>query len=169
LSTARPPVARWSAVTRAALGFASLGAGLLHLALAVGAAPLLATGLVVVGAAEFLWGVLTVSRPEALVPRVVIATALVPPTAWVVLLLAGLPDQPRPLPMLAATVLDLAVAIGVATALRRREHPEPRHPVLGVAIAGVLVAALTFPALIATELVEGLPTDLTPVHEVPSH
>lgn len=156
-----------SAVTRAALGFAALGAGLLHLALAVGAAPLLAAGLVVVGAAEFLWGVLTTARPEALLPRVAMVGALVPPVAWVVLLLAAAPDGPQPLPMLAATVLDLAVAIGVATALRRREHPEPRHPVLGVAIAGVIVAALTFPALLATEVAGG--SDLTPVHQEPSH
>jgi len=166
VSTAHPPAARWSAVTRAALGFAAVGAGLLHLALAVGAAPFLAAGLVVVGAAEFLWGVLTTARPEALLPRVAIATALLPPVAWVVLLLAGA-ATPRPLPMLAATVLDLAVSIGVATALRRTEHPEPRHPVLGVAIAGVVVAALTFPALLATEVAGG--SDLTPVHEQPSH
>ena len=86
---------RWSAVTRAALGFAALGAGLLHLALAVGAAPLLATGLIVVGAAEFLWGVLTVSRPEALLPRVTLVGALVPPTAWVVLRGAHFPRVDR--------------------------------------------------------------------------
>ena len=158
----------WSAVTRAALGFAALGAGLLHLALAVGAAPVLATGLLVVGAAEFLWGVLTTARPEALLPRVAIAGALVPPAVWVLLLLVG-STTPRPLPMLAATVLDLAVAIGVATALRRREHPEPRHPVLGIAVAGVIVAALTFPALIATEVVSGVPVDLGPLHEHPAH
>jgi hypothetical protein len=160
---------RWSAVTRAALGFAALGAGLIHLALAVGAAPVLAAGLLVMGGAEFLWGVLTTARPEALLPRVAIAGALVPPAAWVVLLLVGTSDGPRPLPMLAATVLDFAVAIGVATALRRAEHPEPRHPVLGVVVAGVIVAALTFPALIATEVVGGLPVDLTPLHEDAPH
>ena len=160
---------RWSALTRAALGFAALGAGLIHLALAVGAAPVLATGLLVVGGAEFLWGVLSTARPEALVPRVAIAGALVPPAAWVVLLLAGTPDGPRPLPMLAATVLDLAVAIGVATALRRREHPEPRHPAVGIAVAGLVVAALTVPALVATEAVERLPSELTPVHEESPH
>jgi len=161
------PTQRWSAVTRAALGFGAVGAGLLHLALGVGAAPVLAAGLIVVGGAEFLWGVLTTTRPEALLPRVALGAALVPPAAWVVLLLAAVPDGPRPLPMVAATVLDLAVAIGVATALRRREHPEPRHPVVGVAIAGVIVAALTFPALLATEVAGG--ADLVPVHEQPSH
>ncbi len=160
---------RWSALTRAALGFAALGAGLLHLALAVGAAPVLAAGLLVVGAAEFLWGVLSTARPEAFIPRVAIAGALVPPAAWVVLLLAGIPDGPRPLPMLAATVLDLAVAIGVATALRRREHPEPRHPAVGIAVAGLVVAALTVPALFATEAVGALPTDVMPPHEDADH
>jgi hypothetical protein len=160
---------RWSAVTRAALGFAALGAGLIHLALAVGAAPVLATGLIVVGGAEFLWGALITARPDALLPRIAISAALVPPAAWVGLLLAGAPDGPRPLPMLAATVLDLAVAIGVATALRRTEHPEPRHPALGIAVAGLVVAAVTVPALIATEAVEGLPGEFTPVHQESPH
>jgi hypothetical protein len=170
VTAAGPGRARaWSAVTRAALGFAALGAGLLHLALAVGAAPWLAVLLIAGGAAEFLWGVLATSRPAPPVPRAALVGALVPPAAWVVLLLAGLPDQPRPLPMLAATVLDLAVAIGVATALRRGAHPQPRHPAVGIAVAGVIVAALTVPALIATEAVEGLPGELTPVHEEPSH
>ncbi|MEO8528973.1 MAG: hypothetical protein ABI435_07835, partial [Pseudolysinimonas sp.] len=53
----------WSVVTRSSLGFAALGAGLIHLALAIGAEVGLAVGLVVVGAVEVLWGVLAVSRP----------------------------------------------------------------------------------------------------------
>lgn len=159
--------ARWTAVTRSALGFAALGAGLIHVALAVGAQPWLAAVLVVVGAAEFLWGVLTVSRPGVPLPRVAIAGALVPPALWIVLLVAGLPDGPRPLPFLAATLLDLAVAIGLAAGLRRAPRAEPRHPLVGIAVAGAVVAAIVVPALIATEAPQRLGE--LPSHEQPTH
>lgn len=157
---------RWTAVTRSALGFAALGAGLLHLALAVGAPVWLAVGLAVVGGVEFLWGVLAVSRPGVPLPRAAIAGALVPAVAWVVLLLVGV-DGPRALPMLAATALGLAVAAILAVGLRREHTPEPRHPAVGIAIAGLVVAAITVPALIATEAPQRL-GDL-PVHEEPAH
>ena len=157
---------RWTAVTRCALGFAALGAGLVHVALAVGATPWLAVPLVIVGAAEFLWGVLAVSRPGVPTPRLAIAAALVPPTAWIVLLVVGAVG-PRPLPMLAATLLDVAVAIGLAGGLRRAPRSEPRHPLLGIAVAGAIVAAITVPALIATEATAQLPPP--PPHEEPTH
>ena len=156
---------RWSAVTRSALGFAALGAGLLHLALAVGSVPWLATGLAVVGGVEFLWGVLAVSRPGVPVPRAAIAGALAAPAAWVVLLLLG-SDGLRALPMLAATALDLAVAVVLAIGLRRSPATEPRHPAFGIVVAGLVVAAITVPALIATEAVDQLPA---PPHDEPAH
>jgi hypothetical protein len=159
------PPTRWTAVTRGALGFAALGAGLLHLALAVGAVPWLAVGLAVVGGVEFLWGVLAVSRPGVPLPRAAIVGALVPPAAWIVLLLRGA-DGPRPLPMLAATALGLAVAVVLALGLRRAPTTEPRHPALGIVIAGLVVAAITVPALIATEVTAQLPA---PPHEEPLH
>jgi hypothetical protein len=157
---------RWTAVTRSALGFAALGAGLLHLALAVDAPVGLAVGLAVVGGVEFLWGVLAVSLPGVPLPRAAIAGALVPAAAWVVLLLLGV-EGPRPLPMLAATVLGLAVAALLAIGLRRENTQEPRHPALGIAVAGLAVAAITVPALIATEVPQRL-GDL-PVHQEPAH
>jgi hypothetical protein len=160
---------RWTAVARCALGFAALGAGLIHVALAVGAVPWLAAALVTVGAVEFLWGVLAVSRPGVPLPRVAIAAALVPPAAWIVLLVAAVPEGPRPLPMLAATLLDLAVAIGLAAGLRRAPRAEPRHPLVGIAVAGVVVAAITVPALIATEAAAQLPIEPLPGHELPAH
>ena len=156
---------RWTAVTRSALGFAALGAGLLHLALAVGSVPGLATGLAVAGGAEFLWGVLAVSRPGVPLPRAAIVGALVPPIAWIVLLLLAV-DGPRTLPMLAATALDLAVAVLLAIGLRREPRAEPRHPAVGIVVAGLVVAAITVPALIATEVTAQLPA---PPHEEPLH
>ena len=160
------PVTRWTAVTRSALGFAALGAGLLHLALAVGEPPWLATVLAVVGGVEFLWGVLAVSRPGVPVPRAAIVGALVPPVAWIVLLLTGA-TGPRPLPLLAATALDLAVAVILAIGLRRSPATEPRHPVLGIVIAGLVVAVITVPALIASEAPQRLGDP--PVHQEPAH
>lgn len=153
---------RWTAVTRSALGFAALGAGLLHVALAVDAPVPLAVGLAAVGGVEFLWGVLAVSRPGVPVPRAAIVGVLVPPAAWVVLLLLGA-TGPRPLPMLAATALDVAVAVLVARGLRRAETKEAKHPALGIAVAGLVVAAITVPALIATEAPQRLGE--LPVHE----
>jgi hypothetical protein len=155
-----------TSVTRSALGFAALGAGLLHLALAIGADPRLAAGLAVVGGGEFLWGVLAVSRPRVAVPRIALVGALVPPTAWVALLLAGLPG-PRPLPMLAATALDLAVAGLLAAGQRGRTGREPNHPGVRIAIVGVAIAAITVPALIATEATPQ-PGDLPP-HQDEGH
>lgn len=159
------PPTRWTAVTRSALGFAALGAGLVHLALAVGSVPWLATGLAVAGGVEFLWGVLAVSRPGVPLPRAAIVGALVPPAAWILLLLFGA-EGPRPLPMLAATALDLAVAGMLAVGLRRSPTSEPRHPVVGIVLAGLVVAAITVPALIATEVTTRLPA---PPHDAPLH
>ncbi len=159
---------RWTAVARSSLGFAALGAGLIHVALAVGASPWLAAALVTIGAAEFLWGVLAVSRPGVPVPRAAIVGALVPPAGWIVLLVAASPEGPRPLPMLAATLLDLVVAIGLAAGRRRAPRAEPRHPLVGIAVAGIVVAAITIPALIATEAPQRL-GELPPPHEQPTH
>ena len=164
-----PEATRFSAVARCALGFAALGAGLIHLALAIGSTTWLAAALPVAGAVEFLWGVLAVSRPGVPVPRIAIAAALVPPLAWIALLVVGVSDSPRVLPMLAATALGLAVAIGLAAGLRRPPRAEPRHPLVGVAVAGAIVAAVAIPALIATEAADRLPSGPFPGHEQPSH
>lgn len=59
---------RWTAVVCGALGFAALGAGLIHLALAVGAHPGIATGLVIVGALEVLWGCSSCRAPASRSP-----------------------------------------------------------------------------------------------------
>lgn len=160
-STAPESTGRWTSVTRSALGFAALGAGLVHLALAIGEPGWLAAALAVVGGVEFLWGVLAVSRPGVPLPRAAIVGALVPPAAWIGLLLTGLPG-PKPLPLLAATLLDLAVATLLAMGLRRAAA-EPRHPAIGIALAGLLVAAVVVPALIASEAPQRL-SDLPVQH-----
>ncbi|MEO5535059.1 MAG: hypothetical protein ABIR17_08010 [Pseudolysinimonas sp.] len=152
----------WSVVTRSSLGFAALGAGLIHLALAIGAEVGLAVGLGVVGAVEILWGVLAVSRPGLPAPRITLAGALVPPIAWV-LVLATSVSGPRLLPMLAATLLDLAIAVGIAMGLRRPTGRESRRPAIGIAVAALLVTLISVPALLATGAIDHLPVP-TPPH-----
>jgi hypothetical protein len=77
------------AVVRAWLGFLALGAGLIHLALATGAPVAVAAPLLVVGAAEFGWGVFAFTGPRIPAPRATRLLALVPILGWAVLLLAG--------------------------------------------------------------------------------
>lgn len=153
----------WSVVTRSSLGFAALGAGLIHLALAIGAEVGLAVGLVVVGAAEALWGVLAVSRPGLPAPRISLAAALVPPITWVLVLTTSL-TGPRPLPMLAATLLDLAIAVGIAIGLRRPSVRESRRPAIGIGIAALVVVLISAPAVVATGAIDQLPVP-APAHQ----
>ncbi|MGN6503171.1 MAG: hypothetical protein ACTHKX_09785, partial [Pseudolysinimonas sp.] len=75
---------------RAWAGFAALGAGLIHLALAIGSPVAAAVPLGIVGGAEFVWGVLAVAGPRAPLPRVTRIAVLVPLGAWIVTLLTGL-------------------------------------------------------------------------------
>lgn len=157
---------RWPAGARAGIAFAALGAGLVHLGLAVGAVPGVAATLALVGALEVLWGALAVGRGHLPIPRVALAVALVPAVAWGAAVLLGIPG-PRVLPMLAATALDLVVAAGIAAGIRRGPRVESRRPLLAVALAALVVGVVTVPALALTEAVERLPA--APAHEVGGH
>jgi len=148
-----------NAVLRAWLGFFALGAGLIHLALVIGSPPALGVPLVLIGIAEFAWGVITFTAAAVPFARVARIAAVVPILGWVALLLvsgsAGVPGI-RVLPMLVASLLDLAVAI-VITVVLRRGDAAPARPLrsgpylLGLAAGALVVAALTTPALAATE------------------
>jgi hypothetical protein len=149
------------AVTRTWLGFTALGAGLVHLALAVGSPVPVAVGLVVVGAAEFGWGVFAFTSERLPWPWMARAGALVPVTVWALALVMGLgfAGSLRVFPMLAASILDLALAIGITAVMRHarlRSAQEPRSlkapAYLAAMFAGALVVgAVTTPALAATE------------------
>lgn len=160
-------------VVRVWLGSAALAAGLVHIALALGAAPAAAVVLVVLGAAELLWGVFCFPAPRIPLPRAAAVGAVVPIVAWVAALLAGAPlvDGIRLFPMLAACLLDLVVALGVALVLRRpaadadppggeapsgAARPGGARVVLGMAAGTVLIGALALPALAATEAGEAV-------------
>jgi hypothetical protein len=148
-----------SAVVRGWLGFIALGAGLIHLALVIGSPPAIGIPLIVIGAAEFAWGVFAFTRPSLPLPRVARIAALVPILGWVAVLVvpgAGAIGGIRVLPMLLASLLDLAIAIGITWILRR--HParaeaplRPGRYILALGAGALVVAALTTPALAATE------------------
>jgi hypothetical protein len=151
------------AVTRTWLGFAALGAGLVHLALAVGSPVPVAVGLVVVGAAEFGWGVFDFTSERLPWPWAARAGAVIPVTAWALSLATGLgfAGSLRPFPMIAASVLDLTVAIGITIVMRRADAAKTAQKKaramkpavsLSAMFAGALVVGLvTTPALAATE------------------
>ena len=144
------------------LGFAALGAGLVHLALVIGSPVPAAIALVVVGAAEFGWGVFAFTAPRLPVPRIARIAALVPILGWVaVLLISGVAGAAaigglRVLPMLVASLLDLVIAIGITGMLRRdpgrpASPLRPRRYLLALGAGALVVAAITLPALAATE------------------
>jgi hypothetical protein len=147
------------AVLRGWLGFFALGAGLVHLALVIGSPVAVGLPLVVIGAAEFAWGVFAFTRPVLPLPRVARVAALVPLLGWAaVLVLGGIGaiEGLRVLPMLVASLLDLGIAIGI-TWMLRRDPAKPAVPLrpgrylLSLGAGALVVAALTTPALAATE------------------
>lgn len=145
-----------TAVVRTWLGFAALGAGLVHLALAVDAPVGLATALALFGIAEFAWGVIAFTTARPPLPSVARAIALVPVVAWALALVSGLAfvGAVRVFPMLVASVLDLAIAIGITALLRRPPGDRPLRPAVTLVamFAGALViGAVTTPALAATQ------------------
>jgi hypothetical protein len=147
-----------NAVIRAWLGFFALGAGLIHVALVIGSPIVVAIPLLVVGVAEFAWGVFAFTASAIPFARAARIAAVVPILGWVVLLLVvGADAVPgvRALPMLVASLLDLAVAIAITVVLRRADREQ--RPIasgrylLGLGLGALAVAALTTPALAATE------------------
>jgi hypothetical protein len=147
-----------NAVVRGWLGFFALGAGLVHLALVIGSPLVVGIPLLLVGAAEFAWGVFAFTAPAVPLARVARVAALVPILGWVVLLVlgGGAIGGLRVLPLLVASLLDLAIAIGITWILRRDPARaavplRPARYLLSLGAGALVVAALTTPALAATE------------------
>lgn len=153
-----------TAVVRAWLGFLALGAGLIHIALVLGSALPVAIPLLVIGIAEFSWGVVAFTAPTLPIPAVARIGALVPILGWVVLLVVGpalvspsLAVGVRILPILVASLLDIAIAVGITVVLRRQARDAAEPPIapgrylLALGAGALVVAALTTPALAATE------------------
>lgn len=143
-------------------GIAAIGAGLVHLATAIGSPPAVAAVVAVIGVAEFGWGVVAVASRGIPLPAAARLGAVVPVVLWVLVLVVAGPAQLGPFtssirlaPMLAASALDLVVVIAITAALRRaasgRSPRRGRGPVIATVLAGVAIAALTAAALTATE------------------
>lgn len=146
-----------TAVVRGWLGFCALGAGLIHLALVIGSSPAVGIPLLVVGSAEVLWGIFAFTAHGVPLPRFARFGALVPILGWVLALVlaSGVAEELRPVPMLVASLLDLAIAIGITGMLRidptRPVAPlRPGRYLLGLGAGALVVAAITIPAIAIT-------------------
>ena len=159
-------------ITRAWLSFAAIGAGIIHLALVISSPLAIGIPLALFGIAELTWAVLILMKDRLLLPRLAQAGAITPLLLWslvtvTVTLLAApqIASSLRFVPMGIAAIFELFIA-GVLSVILRRQtetetEPEPSTPVAqpatavkylsAVIIAGVLVGALTTPALAATQ------------------
>ena len=167
-----------SVITRSWLSFSAIGAGIIHLALVISSPLAIGIPLVLLGVAELTWGVLILVKDRLLLPRLAQAGAIAPILLWSLLTVtATLLSAPqitsslRFLPMGIATIFELFIAGVLSVVLRRQSETdtatqtetetEQSSPVgkpasavkylSAVIIAGVLVGALTTPALAATQ------------------
>ena len=154
-----------STVTRTWLAFAALGTGMIHLALVISSPLPIAAILLLLGLVEFAWGVLTFIRERISYPRWVLFGALLPILLWGLLAAAATaleaPAIASSLGLAAlgfATLLELFIAVVLAVQFRRgvdfskpSKMPSPVRYLSGLLVGGLVVAALTTPALAATE------------------
>jgi hypothetical protein len=156
-------------IARIWVAFAALGAGLIHIALALGAPLPLGVPLAIVGLVEFGWGVMTFARDRAPFVRTVILVAVVPVIAWGLLLVTVGPPLPF-VPMGIAALLELLLAALLAIGSRRAsEHPRSvpgtRRYIVGFAAAGLVVGVLTSVALGAAQAGPGPAPSILPSHD----
>ena len=163
-----------SPVVRTWMGFAALGAALIHLAVGVTAPFPLSVLLVGFGVAELGWGIATLATGRITVPRIVVGAALIPVFIWgataalgsglgVTSAQTGLPLYP----MAVASLFNIFLAATVAIELRRATNgvripasataqgtatPSGWRFLTGLVVGGFLLSALTTPALAATEV-----------------
>jgi hypothetical protein len=157
-----------SAITRSWLSFAAFGAGIIHLALVISSPLAIGIPLAVVGLAELVWGVLILIKNRLVLPRLAQAGAITPLLLWSLLtvtatLLAspGITTSLRFIPMGIAGLFELFVAAVLSVIARRQsDTDQPLRPspptgairyLSSVILAGILVGALTTPALAATQ------------------
>jgi hypothetical protein len=150
-------------VTRTWLAFAAIGTGLIHVALVIGSPLGLGIALAVLGLAEFAWGVLTFARDTVPFPRAALVAALLPIVGWALLLVTSSVSQMPAIaasiefvPLAVASLFELFIATVLGVHLRRRgdaaaKPPGVRRYLLGLSAGALAVAALTTPALAATQ------------------
>ena len=169
-----------SVITRSWLSFSAIGAGVIHLALVISSPLAIGISLVLLGVAELTWGVLILVTDRLLLPRLAQAGAITPLLLWSLLTVTAtlltapqITSSLRFIPMGIATIFELFIAGVLSVVLRRQSETdtatatqtetetEQSSPVAkpasavkylsAVIIAGVLVGALTTPALAATQ------------------
>jgi hypothetical protein len=113
------------------LALAALGAALIHLAVGAGSPPAAMVALLVIGLAEGAWAVAVLRSDRLPLPAWAVVGALVPVAGWALLVTAavvmsapGITSDLPAIPMLAATLLDLAVAAIVGRHLRSRAESD---------------------------------------------
>ena len=159
-------------VIRTWLGFAALGAALIHLAVGAGAPLPLAILLVGFGVAELGWAVATLARARPIALRFTIGATLIPVLVFAATAIlgsglgvraeeTGLPFYP----MVTASLFNIFLAGSLAVIVRRaanapsasvseqtRQQPQPAgwRFLTALIVAGLVVSGLTTPALAAT-------------------
>ena len=143
-----------SAATRAWLAFPAVGAGIIHLALALAAPLPFAAILALFGFVKFFWGVLTFAGQRVPVPRIALGVALVPTIAWGLSVALGITPALSLVAMAGACVLELIVVVTLARHLRDATAA-PRTGFASVVAAVVVVAVVAGGSLaVASDYVE---------------
>lgn len=165
-----------SAILRNWLAFAAIGTALIHFALVVSSPVPVAIVLAVIALAELAWGVAMMASGRLLVPRLALAGAVLPLILWSAVLLVAVESNVteisslRFLPLALAAVLEIFVAGTIALHIRRgfvadgaenaddatkaadaAKAPPAGRYLLGLLVGSIAVAALTTPALAATQ------------------
>ncbi|MFC5930564.1 hypothetical protein D6T64_16805 [Cryobacterium melibiosiphilum] len=168
-----------SAVTRLWLGFAALGAGMIHVAVGASAPFPLSVLLIGFGVAELAWGVTALALGRLPVPRAVSGAALIPVFVWGATAALGsglgVSAEATGLPfysMAIASLFNLFLAVVMAVHQRRRSNEAASSAtgaasvartgtspavaggwrfVTALALGGAIFSGLTTPALAATD------------------
>ena len=150
--------------SRSVMALASLGVGLVHLAVGAGSPLFPAILLVGFGTAELGWGVALLALGRVVLPQVALPLSLLPVALWGLDVTAGIalggPSMTAALPlgpMAAASILSLYIGFTLALFRRRSAEPRARASVsrpgrylLGMLCGSMLVAGLVTPALAGT-------------------
>ncbi|MEV8252700.1 hypothetical protein AB0O95_01915 [Rhodoglobus sp. NPDC076762] len=155
-----------SAITRTWIAFAAVGTGLIHVALVIGSPLALGIPLAILGVVEFGWGILAFTRDTLPFTRIAMVVAVTPLVAWALLMTAASVFQNPALgasldvvPWGIAALFQLFVAGTLAFHKRRAREgtsvtasaPSAGRYLIALTVGALAVAALTTPALAATE------------------
>jgi xanthosine utilization system XapX-like protein len=157
-----------SQIMRTYLGFAAIGAGLIHLAMVVSSPLPVAIVLVGLGVTEFGWGILTFAKDRLIGASAARIAAVSPVIVWGILVVAAtlfdkawLASFLPLIPLAIATIFELFAVAVLSLHLRSSRGtdaatPAPALPsagryLLALTVGGIVVGALITPALAATE------------------